>query len=90
MIALCRTKIEGDLYWDGLAQRIRKLCEMAGKPVVLIIDEVDKSSDNQIFVTFLGMLRDMYQARQKYDKPAFQTVILAGGHDIRHLRLPFI
>lgn len=87
LIALCRTKIEGDLYWDGLAQRIRKLCEMAGKPVVLIIDEVDKSSDNQIFVTFLGMLRDMYQARQKYDKPAFQTVILAGVHDIRHLRL---
>jgi len=41
LIALCRTKIEGNLYWDGLAQRIRKLCEMAGKPVVLIIDEVD-------------------------------------------------
>lgn len=33
------------------------------------------------------MLRDMYQARQKYEKPTFQTVILAGVHDIRHLRL---
>lgn len=87
LVNLCRDKIEGDLYWDGLTQRICTLCERCEKPVVLIIDEVDKSSDNQIFITFLGMLRDMYQARQKYEKPTFQTVILAGVHDIRHLRL---
>ena len=87
LVSVCRREIEGELYWDALAQRISELCRASVKPVVLIIDEVDKSSDNQIFVTFLGMLRDMYQSREKYGKPAFRTVILAGVHDIRHIKL---
>ncbi len=84
---ICGREFTDDLYWDGLGKRIRELCEVSEKPVVLMVDEVDKSSDNQIFVTFLGLLRDMFQAREKYGVPTFQTVILSGVHDIGNLRL---
>ena len=38
------------------------------KKVVLMIDELDKSSDNDIFIYFLGMLRNKFlAAREGYD-----------------------
>jgi len=39
-----------------------------GKPVVLTIDEVDKSSDNQLFLSFLGMLRVKYLDIRNHEK----------------------
>ncbi|MRY42963.1 AAA family ATPase, partial [Parabacteroides distasonis] len=39
---------------------ITDLVEFTEKKVVLIIDEVDKSSNNQLFLDFLGMLRSKY------------------------------
>ena len=54
------------------------------KPIVLIIDEVDSASNNQVFLDFLAQLRGYYLDRQK--SPTFQSVILAGVHDIRHLK----
>lgn len=59
-------------------------CEGAEKPIVLIIDEVDSASNNQVFLDFLAQLRGYYLNRNK--KPTFQSVILAGVHDIRNLR----
>lgn len=59
-------------------------CENAEKPVVLIIDEVDSASNNQVFLDFLAQLRGYYLQRNK--QPTFQSVILAGVHDIRNLR----
>jgi len=38
---------------------------MQSKPVILMIDEVDKSTDNQLFLSFLGMLRNKYLDRKK-------------------------
>jgi hypothetical protein len=52
---------------------------------VLIIDEVDKSSNNQLFVSFLAMLRDKYLERDV--KPTFHSIVLAGVHDIKSLKL---
>ena len=75
-----------NLYWDELGIRITALCEAADKPVVLLIDEVDKNSDNQIFLTFLGLLRDKYLERRKTGEPTFQSVILSGVYDIRNLK----
>ena len=43
---------------DELALLITEFCRKAPKPVVVTIDEVDKSSDNQLFLNFLGMLRN--------------------------------
>ncbi len=57
------------------------------KEIVLIIDEVDKSSNNQLFVSFIGMLRDKYLLRNKGKDFSFQSVILAGVHDVKTLKL---
>jgi len=34
------------------------------KEVFLFIDEVDKSSNNKLFLSFIGMLRTKYLARE--------------------------
>lgn len=59
-------------------------CEESEKPVILIIDEVDSASNNQVFLDFLAQLRGYYLER--HDTPTFQSVILAGVHDIRNLK----
>lgn len=52
-----------------------------------MIDEVDKSSDNQIFLSFLGLLRDKYLKWQQGKDETFQSVILAGVYDVKTLKL---
>jgi hypothetical protein len=64
-------------------------CKTIGKKVVLTIDEVDKSLDNQLFLNFLSMLRNLYLERErtrKYDT-TFWSVILAGVYDIRSMKI---
>lgn len=71
-----------------LGKRISMLCSRCGcRGVVLIVDEVDKSSDNQIFLSFLGLLRDKYLRRNAGKEATFQSVILAGVYDIKNLKL---
>ena len=55
-------------------------------PVVLLIDEIDSAANNQIFLDFLGILRDAYIARESDGVPTFQSVILSGVTDIKHLK----
>lgn len=57
------------------------------KDIIMLIDEVDKSSNNQLFLSFLGMLREQYLANDKFGSPAFKSVILAGVHDVKSLKL---
>ncbi len=61
------------------------LCVKAQRPVVLMIDEADSASNNQVFLDFLAQLRGYYLARRK--KPVFHSVILAGVYDIKNLKL---
>lgn len=63
---------------------LSNLCETSKKPVVLIIDEVDSASNNQVFPDFLGLFRDYYLDRKQIS--AFQSVILAGVYDIKNLK----
>jgi len=65
-----------------LSRQITLLCQKSEKKIVLLIDEVDKSSDNQIFLSFLGVLRNKYLERDR--RPTFQSVVLAGVYDIRN------
>jgi len=59
----------------------------AGKPVVLIIDEVDSATNNQVFLDFLAQLRLQYLEREDDPTcPAFQSVVLAGVTDVKHLK----
>lgn len=53
-----------------------------------MIDEVDKSTDNQLFLSFLGMLRNKYLDRKKKGmNSTFHSVILAGVYDVKNLKL---
>ena len=62
-------------------------CKENERPVVLIIDEVDSATNNQVFLDFLGKLRSSYLKRQKNAAyKTFQSVILAGVTDIKHLK----
>lgn len=73
---------------DGLAVVVTDFCQKAMKPVVLTIDEVDKSSDNQLFLNFLGMLRNRYLERDIQGMSyTFHSVVLAGVYDVKNLKL---
>ena len=71
----------------SLSRLISSFIKEIDKEVILIIDEVDKSSDNQIFLDFLGMLRNKYLDREKGRGVTFKSVILAGVYDIKNLKL---
>ena len=65
---------------------IGELVRETGKKIVLMIDEVDKSSNNQLFLDFLGMLRNKYLKRDKPGEITFHSVILVGVHDVKSLK----
>ena len=71
--------------FDLMGFHLDKLCK--GKKIVLIIDEVDQASNNQIFLHFLGMLRSKYLARENGYTYTFHSVILAGVYDIKNIKL---
>lgn len=73
--------------FEELSQWISRYIAQTRKQVVLMIDEVDKSSNNQIFLHFLGMLREKYLQRNEGQDYTFQSVILAGVHDVKTLKL---
>ena len=70
-----------------LSEFITELVRKENKETVLIIDEVDKSSNNQLFLSFLGMLRDKYLLRNEGKDITFLSVILTGVHDVKNLKL---
>lgn len=73
---------------DDLSNLITVFCQASPKPVLLLIDEVDKSSDNQLFLSFIGMLRELYLQRTRRGmKSTFHSVVLAGVYDIKNLKL---
>lgn len=59
-------------------------CGQSDRPVVLIVDEVDTATNNQVFLDFLAQTRAAYLDRDV--TPAFHSVILAGVHDVRNIR----
>ena len=61
-------------------------CENSEKGIVVFIDEVDSATNNQVFMDFLAQLRDKYISRDKDGISSFQSVILAGVTDVRHLK----
>lgn len=74
------------LTMDMLFRTFRRWFVRSPMPVVLLIDEVDSATNNQVFLDFLALLRDGYIAREAYNTPAFHTVILAGVTDVKHLK----
>ena len=78
---------EDKAVFDELFASLTEWCKDSGKPVVMIIDEVDTATNNQIFLDFLAQLRADYLRREDDpDEKTFQSVILAGVTDVKHLR----
>lgn len=71
---------------DELFDDLMDWCEFVDNKIVLMIDEVDSATNNQVFLDFLAQLRDGYISRDTKGVPAFQSVILAGVTDIKNLR----
>lgn len=70
---------------EDVSNLITDLAEKTSQKLLLIIDEVDKSSNNQLFVSFLAMLRNKYLVRR--EEKTFYSVVLAGLYDVKSLKL---
>lgn len=64
--------------------KLSELCVVADKPIVLMIDEADSASNNQVFIDFLSQIRGYYLTRD--EEPTFHSVILAGVYDVKNLK----
>ncbi len=71
---------------DDLFRILKRWIKKSNSEIVLMIDEVDSATNNQVFLDFLAGLRDMYISRQAKGLPAFKSVILAGVTDVKHLK----
>ena len=84
--ALARDR-SGAALLDDLFGALREWLRASTRPVVLIIDEVDSATNNQVFLDFLAQLRLQYLGRERNPAyPAFRSVVLAGVTDVRHLK----
>lgn len=71
-----------------LNRHITKLCE--NKKIVLMIDEVDKASNFQVFLGFLNTLRSKFIDRANNQGATFHSVILAGVYDIKNIKFKMV
>ncbi len=69
---------------QALFRILRLWCKRSDKRIVLIIDEVDTATNNQVFLDFLAQLRAAYLDSDV--TPTFQSVILAGVYDVRNIK----
>ncbi len=70
-----------------LSLQITDFTQKVQKKVVVLIDEVDKSTNNQLFLHFLGLLRNKYLDRNLAPFLTFHSVVLVGIHDIKTIKL---
>ena len=73
-------------FYD-FGEHISELCLHCKRKIILMVDEVDKNSDNQVFLGFLGLLRTKYLAQAGGMDHSFWSVILAGVYDVKNLKL---
>ena len=80
--------------FDALSIHITNMCSPdtmgVGYKLVLMIDEVDKTSNNLVFLHFLGILRDKFLLRKDNMDYTFHSVILAGVYDIKNIKMKMI
>ena len=74
--------------FNELSNHITEMCK--DKELVLMIDEVDKTSNNRTFLHFLGILRDKYLKMAQNEDYTFHSVILAGVYDVKNIKLKMI
>ncbi len=74
----------GEMDLVELFRYLSVVCSTSSKPLVLMIDEVDSAANSQVFLDFLAQLRGYYIDRD--ETATFQSVILAGVHDVKNIR----
>lgn len=72
--------------FNDLNRFISRLAKASEREIILMIDECDDGSNNDIFLKFLGVLRAKYLKRSENRDTTFKSVILAGVHDIKSLK----
>ena len=81
-----KEKADTIIILNDVSRLITELAHKSNRKMILLIDEVDKSSNNQLFLDFLGMLRNKYLHRFKPSDLTFHSVILAGLYDVKTLK----
>lgn len=81
--ALSCLKSQEERTLKSMFGHLGKMCEISQKPIVLMIDEVDSASNNQVFIEFLALLRGYYLEREK--RPIFHSVVLAGVYRLKNM-----
>ncbi len=76
-----------DFGFKAFSTMVSTFIKKLNKPVVLLIDEVDQASNNRLFVKFLGLLRSKYLLMARDKDSSFHSVVLAGLHDVKNLKL---
>ena len=74
------------INFTELSDFISEFVDKTGKQAVLLIDEVDKSSNNQLFISFLALLRFKFLKANENKDTTFHSVVLAGLHDVKTLK----
>lgn len=74
--------------FEKLSSHIEKMCQ--NKNIVLMIDEVDKTTNSRVFLQLLGMLHAKFLNRQDDIGVIFHRVILVGVYDIKNIKLKMI
>lgn len=77
----------GVTNFQMLSNILTKFNKNSDKPIILLIDEVDTASNYELFLSFLGMLGNKYIFADDDMDYTFHSVILAGVHDIKNLKL---
>jgi hypothetical protein len=72
---------------EDVSESITEFIMNTDKRVILLIDEVDKSSNNQLFLSFLGMLRNKFLLSKDGLDYTFYSVILTGVYDVKNLKI---
>lgn len=85
-IARNMLKKQSKTVLPNISRKITGFIDNLPEEAILIIDEVDKSGDNQLFLHFIGMLRNKYQKRNEGRDKTSKSVILAGVYDIKTLK----
>jgi energy-coupling factor transporter ATP-binding protein EcfA2 len=84
--AFLKTKSKEVIILEDVSSLITELAHKTDRKMVLLIDEVDKSSNNQLFLDFLALLRNKYLRRHEISDATFHSVVLAGLHDVKSLK----
>ena len=79
-------RLSSEVKMDDLFRVFRYWFQEEERGIVLMIDEVDSATNNQVFLDFLAQIRSYLKRKKNYKAKTFQSVILAGVTDVKHLK----